>query len=118
MGGILPWLIGGAVALYYFHSKSQSDAAGTTTTASNGTSVTLPGLTIAPSIQPLTSDDVAVARSVLDGSFVVSGRRIDSYTEGNTAAKRLVALQQVLDEWAQVGRSPSAPDLRTVLTLG
>ena len=118
MGGILPWLIGGAVALY-FYKKSQSDSAtGTSTTASNGTSVTLPGLTIAPSIQPLTSDDVAVARSVLDGSFVVSGRRIDSYTEGNTAAKRLVALQQVLDEWAQVGRSSSAPDLRTVLTLG
>ena len=113
-----PYIIGAGLLGLYLYNKNSVGGSGTTTTASNGTSVTLPGLTIAPSIQPLTSDDVAVARSVLDGSFVVSGRRIDSYTEGSTAAKRLVALQQVLDEWAQVGRSSSAPDLRTVLTLG
>jgi len=119
MGGILPWLIGGAVALYLYN-KNKSSADGSTVTASNGTSVTLPGLTVPPSLQPLTSDDVTIARSIIDGSWAAGsrGERLDSIPGYETAAPRLKVLQDLLDEWGSVGRDARVPDLRTALILG
>ena len=120
MGGILPWLIGGGVLLYLYNkNKSTSTDTSSTTTASNGTAVTLPGITIPPSLLPLTSDDVTVARQILDGSFISGGQRVDTYPEGDTAAKRLAILQGLFNDWSQSGgRTSSVPDLRTVLSLG
>jgi hypothetical protein len=105
-------LIIGAGLLFYLYNKNQGS---TTTTASNGASVTLPGLTIPENLQPLTSDDVLVARQVLDGSYLVAGRRVDSDPNFAAAAPRLAALQELFNEWGQVGRTSQVPSLRYLI---
>lgn len=106
--GILPWLIIGGLGLYAWN-KSRSTGS---TTASNGTTVDLPGLYVPTTITPLTSDDVVVARQVIGASGPYSDWA--SYS----AADRLNLLNRILVSWGEMGRSDRIPDLRTAISLG
>jgi hypothetical protein len=105
MGGILPWLLlAGGFALYKM--ASQSSTAGSSTTASNGTSVTLPGLTI-PSGYVLSSDNATALRGIISGSGTgLSGDAMYVIEQevgalGTLpAATRLTIAQRVLDDLA------------------